>query len=56
MLSELLTGGDNSKLPLGYQWHTNPETGEREARPLKGSLQELEYNQKKKRNRRVGNK
>ncbi|WP_375654016.1 hypothetical protein [Bartonella sp. OD88NMGDW] len=46
MLSALLTG-DTSKLPLGHQWYTNPQTGEREARPIKGSLQELEYNQKK---------
>ncbi|WP_375657271.1 hypothetical protein [Bartonella sp. CM120XJJH] len=46
MLSALLTGDDTSKLPLGYQWYTNPQTGEREARPIKGSLQELEYNQK----------
>ncbi|WP_375664660.1 hypothetical protein [Bartonella sp. CL162QHHD] len=47
MLSALLTGGDTPKLPLGHQWYINPETGEREARPIKGSLQELEYNQKK---------
>ncbi|WP_019224591.1 hypothetical protein [Bartonella rattimassiliensis] len=47
MLSAMLTGGDTPKLPLGYQWYTNPETGEREVRPLKGSLLELEYNQKK---------
>ncbi|WP_208439782.1 hypothetical protein, partial [Bartonella grahamii] len=46
MLSALLTGDDTSKLPLGYQWYTNPQTGEREARPIKGSPQELEYNQK----------
>ncbi|EJF77308.1 hypothetical protein [Bartonella birtlesii] len=46
MLSALLTGDDTSKLPLGYQWYTNPQTGEREARPIKGSLQALEYNQK----------
>ncbi|WP_375675946.1 MULTISPECIES: hypothetical protein [unclassified Bartonella] len=47
MLSALLTGGDTPKLPLGHQWYINPETGEREARPIKGSLLELEYNQKK---------
>ncbi|WP_375682377.1 hypothetical protein [Bartonella sp. AP40SXNS] len=47
MLSAMLTGGDTPKLPLGHQWYINPETGEREARPIKGSLQELEYNQKK---------
>ncbi|MBX4335687.1 hypothetical protein [Bartonella raoultii] len=43
MLSALLTGGD---APAGFQWYTNPETGEREQRPIKGSPQELEYNQK----------
>ncbi|QEE12269.1 hypothetical protein MNL13_03280 [Bartonella krasnovii] len=43
MLSALLTGGD---APAGFQWYTNPETGEREYRPVKGSMQELEYNQK----------
>ncbi|WP_375685609.1 hypothetical protein [Bartonella sp. AP21QHHD] len=47
MLSAMLTGGDTPKLPLGHQWYINPETGEREARPIKGSLLELEYNQKK---------
>ncbi|WP_409360887.1 hypothetical protein ACRPOS_005965 [Bartonella heixiaziensis] len=48
MLSAMLTGGDTPKLLPGHEWYTNPETGEREARPIKGSLQELEYNQKKK--------
>lgn len=43
MLSALLTGG---KSPEGFQSYTNPETGEREYRPIKGSMQELEYNQK----------
>ncbi|CAK01473.1 hypothetical protein [Bartonella tribocorum] len=43
MLSALLTGG---KSPEGFQSYTNPETGELEYRPVKGSMQELEYNQK----------
>ncbi|PIT67950.1 hypothetical protein [Bartonella tribocorum] len=46
MLSAMLTGGDTPKLIQGFQWYTNPETGEREMRPVKGSPQELEYNQK----------
>ncbi|WP_375646667.1 hypothetical protein [Bartonella sp. TT29SHDZB] len=46
MLSAMLTGGDTPKLSQGFQWYTNPETGEREMRPVKGSPQELEYNQK----------
>lgn len=43
MLSALLTGG---KAPEGFQSYTNPETGELEYRPVKGSMQELEYKQK----------
>ncbi|WP_208434586.1 hypothetical protein [Bartonella taylorii] len=48
MLSAMLTGGDTPKLLPGHEWYTNPETGERGQRPIKGSLQELEYNQNKK--------
>ncbi|WP_208442336.1 hypothetical protein [Bartonella raoultii] len=46
MLSALLINPDQEKLSAGFRWYTNPETGEREMRPIKGSPQELEYNQK----------
>ncbi|UNF41259.1 hypothetical protein MNL09_03980 [Bartonella krasnovii] len=48
MLSALLTGDDTPKLLAGYEWYTNPQTGKRGQRPMEGTLQELEYNQKKK--------
>ncbi|WP_406604318.1 hypothetical protein [Bartonella gliris] len=47
ILSALFTSGDAPKLSQGFQWYDNPETGEREMRPIKGSPQELEYEQKK---------
>ncbi|MET3590508.1 hypothetical protein ABID23_001624 [Bartonella silvatica] len=47
MLSALLTGGDTPKLLAGHEWYTDPETGERGQRPMTGTLQKLEYNQKK---------
>ncbi|WP_198039442.1 hypothetical protein [Bartonella refiksaydamii] len=47
MLSAMLTGGDTPKLLPGHEWYTNPETGERGQRPMPGTLQALEYNQKK---------
>ncbi|WP_019219031.1 hypothetical protein [Bartonella florencae] len=37
MLSALLTGGDKPKLSADYQLITNPETGEYEAKIIKGS-------------------
>ncbi|WP_175868719.1 hypothetical protein [Bartonella gabonensis] len=37
MLSALLTGGDKPKLSADYQFITNPETGELEAKLIKGS-------------------
>ncbi|MBX4335612.1 hypothetical protein [Bartonella raoultii] len=37
MLSALLTGGDKPKLSVDYQLITNPETGEYEAKIIKGS-------------------
>ncbi|WP_375649218.1 hypothetical protein [Bartonella sp. MU70NMGDW] len=46
MLSALLTGGDTPKLLAGHEWYTDPETGERGQRPMSGTLQALEYNQK----------
>ncbi|WP_375657623.1 MULTISPECIES: hypothetical protein [unclassified Bartonella] len=46
MLSALLTGGDKPQLDKGYEWDPNSQLGERRARPVKGSMQELEYNQK----------
>ncbi|GAA5112426.1 hypothetical protein [Bartonella jaculi] len=48
MLSALLTNSDQEKLSPGFRWYTNPETGEREQRPIPGSPQALEYEQKKK--------
>ncbi len=47
MLSAMLTGGDKPQLDKGYEWDPNSQLGERRARPVKGSMQELEYNQKK---------
>ncbi|GAA4667047.1 hypothetical protein [Bartonella pachyuromydis] len=47
MLSALLTGDDTPKLLAGYEWYTNPQTGKRGQRPMEGTIQELEYNQKK---------
>ncbi|WP_375652142.1 hypothetical protein, partial [Bartonella sp. LB28NMGDW] len=46
MLSAMLTGGDKPQLDKGYEWDPNSQLGERRARPVKGSMQELEYNQK----------
>ncbi|WP_273789944.1 hypothetical protein [Bartonella sp. ML70XJBT] len=46
MLSALLTGDDTPKLLAGHEWYTNPQTGKRGQRPMEGTLQELEYNQK----------
>ncbi|MET3590492.1 hypothetical protein ABID23_001608 [Bartonella silvatica] len=46
MLSAMLTGGDTPKLLAGHEWYTDPETGKRGQRPMEGSLQKLEYNQK----------
>ncbi|EJF88052.1 hypothetical protein ME1_00816 [Bartonella vinsonii subsp. arupensis OK-94-513] len=46
MLSAMLTGGDAPKLLAGHEWYTDPETGKRGQRPMTGTLQELEYNQK----------
>lgn len=46
MLSALLTGGDKPQLDKGYEWDPNSEPNERRARPVKGSMQELEHNQK----------
>lgn len=46
MLSAMLTGGDTPKLLAGHEWYTDPETGKRGQRPMTGTLQELEYNQK----------
>ncbi len=48
MLSALLTGDDTPKLLAGHEWYTNPQTGKRGQRPMEGTLQALEYNQKEK--------
>ncbi len=47
MLSAILTGSNSPQLLPGFEWYDNPETRQREMRPIKGSPQELEYNKKK---------